>query len=162
MRRKWFLLLTFATGAVVGLAAIGSADDDAKESKATADQAKTPLQKVMVKMDEQLKAIQKVSSSAARFKKSNKKELVPLAKELIKEGAETKKFTGPAEELKKPRKKWEEYSDQYVVVAEEMLKIVEHGDYQEVRKGLKNLDLSCSNCHGMFRPKSGGDDFGNP
>ena len=127
------------------------------------DKAKSPLQKIMNKMEDQTKAIQKVASSAARFKKAGKgKDIVPAAEELVKLGKATRKFTEPAVTQKKPQKKWDEYTDQYILASEEMGKVAKKGDFQEVRKALKSLDLSCSNCHGLFRPKTGGDDFGTP
>jgi cytochrome c556 len=164
MLRKWVLMLTFATGAVAGLAAIGSAAaDDAKEAKDAAVRAKTPLQKVMVKMDAQLKAIQKVSSSAARFKKSaSGKDVTAAAEELVKLGAETRKFTEPAVAQKKPQQKWEDYTDLYVAASKDMAKVAKKKDFSEIRQAYKLLDSSCTNCHGLFRPKTGGDEFGGP
>ena len=162
MLRKWVLLLTSAAGAIACLAAVAWVAGDAREAKAAADeQAKSPLQKIMVKMDEQTKAIQKVSSSLARFKKAGSgQDLVPAAEQLAKLGEDTRKFTEPAEAVKKPQQKWDEYTDQYILAAGEMAKAAKKKDFQEIRKAFKSLDQACTNCHGLFRPKTGGDEFG--
>lgn len=151
--------------AVACLAAVAwAAGDEPKGDPAPGDSAaKTPLQKIMIRMEDQTKAIQKVASSPARFKKAGSgKDIVPAAEELLQLGKDSRKFTEPAEKQKKPQKRWDEYTDQYIVASEAMIKVAKKKDYQEVRKALKALDLSCSNCHGLFRPKKGGDEFDTP
>ena len=163
MLRNRVLPLTFATGVVACLAALTSAADDAGKAPGAGDTPKSPLQKAMVKMEDQTKAIRAVSTSPGRFKKSAQgKELVKAAEDLITLSTETRKYTEPAETLKKPQAKWEEYADQCLAASKEMAAVTKKKDYAGVRKALKELDNACTNCHGLFRPKTGGDEFGNP
>ena len=149
MIRKWVLLLPFATGVIACVAAVSSFAGDEKATTGAGDQAKTPLQKIMNKMDDQTKAILKAASSAARFKKSGSgPEILNAAEELVKYGEETRKFTEPAETQKKPQKKWDEYTDLYIAAIEEMGKAARKKDFNQIRKAFKTLDSSCSNCHG--------------
>ncbi len=158
MSRKWVLLLSVALGTAAGLAAVSSVAADDTDAKA---KAKSPIQKLMIKMEEQTKAIQATISSPARFKKAGSgKDIAPAAEELVKMGKENGKFTEPAVSQKKPQQKWVEYNAAFVLASEEMIKSAKKKDYQDLRKALKSLDSSCSNCHGLFRPKTGGDEFG--
>lgn len=163
MLRNRVVLLASAAGVVACLAAVSSVADDAGKSAAADAAAKSPLQKGMVKMEDQTKAIRAVSTSPGRFKKSAQgKDLVLAAEDLVRLSKETRKFTEPAVALKKPQAKWEEYADQCLAASQEMVGASRKKDYAGVRKALKELDNSCTNCHGLFRPKTGGDEFGNP
>ena len=43
-----------------------------------------------------------------------------------------------------------------------MATVARKNDYPAIKKAFKDLDNSCTNCHGLFRPKTGGDEFGSP
>lgn len=123
------------------------------------DEEKSPLAKIMVKIDEQTKAIGAACSSTAKFKASGKgKPIPPAAVTLAELGKETRKFTEPAEQMKQPIAKWNAMTDEYIVVAKAMEKAGKRGNLPEILKAYKALNNSCSNCHGAFRPKVG-DDF---
>ncbi len=163
MLRNRLLSVTLTAGAVACLAAVASVADGAGKAPSAADAAKTPLQKAMVKMEDQTKAIRALTTSPGRFRKSaGGKTIVTGAEDLVKLAKETRGYTEPAEKLKKPQSKWEEYADQCLAASREMADVARKNDYNGVRKALKDLDNSCTSCHGLFRPKTGGDDFGSP
>src|SRR4051794_6551973 len=102
MLRDRILLLTLAAGATACLAAVSSLADDAGTAPSAADAVKTPLQKAMVKMEDQAKAIRALTTSPGRFKKAAAgKEVAKGAEDLVKLSKETRKYTEPASALKK-------------------------------------------------------------
>ena len=149
MSRKWAVFAVTAA-CVVGLGALRSWAGDDKE--------KSPLGKIMVKMEEETKAIRDVTASAAKFKKVGAKGIGPAAAKLVEYGKESKKFKEPAEEQKQPLAKWNAMSDEYVTASEGIAKAAEKGELRDLRKAVTALEKTCTNCHGAFRPKTG-DDF---
>ena len=57
--------------------------------------------------------------------------------------------------MKKPYDKWVDMSDRYVNAADEVAKAARKGDLFGTRKAWSALNLTCSNCHGAFRPEVG-------
>ncbi|MCA1685181.1 MAG: cytochrome c, partial [Planctomycetia bacterium] len=135
-----------------------AADDPPKSASG---KEKTPLQTIMIKMEDQTKAVRSLTSSAARFKKAGQgKGILPAAEALVKLAGRTRKFTEPAEVQKKTRKKWDEFTDQHLLASGRLVEVARKNDFAGIRQALKGVDNSCTNCHGLFRPKTGGDDFG--
>ncbi len=150
MSRKWAVFAVTA-GLVAGLGALRSrAADDGKE--------KSPLAKIMVKVEAETKAIGDVTASAAKFKKTGAERIGPAAEKLVEYGKETRKFTEPAEAQKQPIAKWNAMTDEYIAASEKMSKAAKKGELRDLRKAMTDLNKTCTNCHGAFRPKTG-DDF---
>jgi cytochrome c556 len=148
MSRKWFALALTA-GGIAGLGLIpGRAEDEVK----------SPLAKVMVKIDDHTKSVGAICSSTSKFKSAgNGKEIIPAAEALIELGKETRKFP-PPEAAKQPLAKWKAMTEEYITASQVLDKAAKKGNLPDIRKAFKSLNNTCSNCHGAFRPKAG-DDF---
>jgi cytochrome c556 len=150
MLRKWATL-----AAIAGSIAWAIAGAPASRSRAGDDQDK-PLKKLMKTIDARTKSIRDAMSSVAKFKKAgNGKDLVPIAGEIARLGKETREFKEPSEAMKKPYEKWVDMNDRFVAAAGEVARAAGKGDLVGTRKAWSSLNLSCSNCHGAFRPEVG-------
>jgi cytochrome c556 len=145
MSRTWAIMI-FAAGTVAVLAvATTRADDD--------DEAKSPLAKIMKKIDSETKAIKAATATNKRFKESGKsKDVVASAKTLIDLGKQTRKFEEPSKKMNKPFEKWTDLTDRYIHAAEAIIQVAQKGDINGTRKAYTSLNNACSNCHGAFRP----------
>src|SRR4051794_7880794 len=131
--------------AIAGMPASRAGDDPDK-----------PLKKLMKTIDARTKTIRDATSTTAKFKGAgNGKDLVPVADELAKLGKETRGFKEPSEATKKPYDKWVDMNDRFVAAAGEVAKAARKGDLFGTRKAWSALNLTCSNCHGAFRPEVG-------
>jgi cytochrome c556 len=146
MLRRWVVLAVVAS-CVASLAA----------SVSIAGDKNSPLAKIMKKIDAESKKIRDATSAAPKFKKAQK-EVAASAEQLTKLGKQTREFKEPAEQQKKPFEKWTGFTDQYLTASQEIAKASAKGDLAAAKKGWTNLNNSCSNCHGAFRPEVG-DDF---
>lgn len=150
MMRKWAILAA-VSGSVV-LAIAGAA---VQVSRAGDDEDK-PLKKLMKKIDASTKSIRDATKSVVTFKKAgNGKDIAKVATELAKLGKETRGFKEPSEKMKKPYDKWVDMNDRFVAAADELAQTAGKGDLIGTRKAWSALNLSCSNCHGEFRPEVG-------
>ena len=151
MVSKWSAL-ALSAGCIAGLVALQTrAEDDDKE--------KSPLARIMVKIDQQTKAVGKICSSTDKFKASgNGKAILPAAESLAELGKESRKFTEPSEAMKQPIAKWNAMTDEYIAASKALGAVAKKGNLADIRKAFKGLNTTCSNCHGAFRPKAG-DDF---
>jgi cytochrome c556 len=151
MLRRWAILAA-VTGpialAIAGVPASGAGDD-----------ADKPLKKLMKTVDAKTKAIRDATYSVTKFKKAgNGKDVAAAAAEVAKIAKQTREFKEPSEAMKKPYEKWLSMNDQFVAAAAEVVQAAGKGDFTGTRKAVAALTLSCSNCHGAFRPEVG-DDF---
>ena len=146
MLRKWVVLIV-SCGCVAGLVAgrVHAGDKD------------TPLSKIMKKIDAETKKVREGTKSRLSFKKAGK-QIVTASERLKTLGDETRPFTEPAEKQKQPAAKWLDMTDKFIEATDGMAKAAAKGDFDSATKAWKRLDLSCSNCHGAFRPEVG-DDF---
>ena len=148
MLHKWAIL-----AAVAGSVAWTMAG--APASRAGDDEDK-PLKKLMKAIDAKTKSIRDATSTTAKFKGAgNGKDLVPIASEIAKLGKETRGFKEPSEAMKKPYDKWVDMNDRFVSAADELAQAAGKGNLFNTRKAWSNLNQSCSNCHGAFRPEVG-------
>ena len=149
MLSKWSALALSAS-CIAGLGAFQTRAED---------EEKSPLAKIMVKVDLQTKAVGKICSSTATIKEPGSSKAIGLAAEALAElGKQTKPFTEPAEAAKQPVAKWNAMTEEYIAASKALGKASKKGTPAEIRKAFKGLNTACSNCHGAFRPKSG-DDF---
>src|SRR3954447_18267836 len=148
MLRKWAILAATAGSivwATAGTPVLRAGDEPEK-----------PLKKLMKSIDAKTKTIRDATSSVANFRKSsNGKDLAPIATEIATLGKETRGFKEPSETMKKPYEKWVDMNDRFVTAADEVAQAARKGDLFGTRKAWSTLNLTCSNCHGAFRPEVG-------
>ena len=141
MSRTWASMI-FAAGtvAVLSVAATRAEDDD---------ETKSPLAKIMKKIDTETKAIKAATATNKGFKESGKsKGIVASAKTLIDLGKQAHKFEEPSKKMNKPFEKWTDLTDRYITAAEEIIQVAQKGDINGTRKAYTALNNTCSNCHG--------------
>ncbi|MDR3639492.1 MAG: cytochrome c [Isosphaeraceae bacterium] len=148
------LTLSAAAGAVavaslvVAVGASLAGDDDAKE--------KSALAKMMIKIDKDTKLVREGTKSLTKFKKANSgKDVAKAAGEIAKYAKEFRDMKEPSEKMKKPFSKWTDLTDRYETAARDMEKAAAKGDFAASQKAWNPLYVSCSNCHGAFRPEVG-------
>lgn len=150
MIRRFVMLgaVTAAVASVSLLLAVGAslAGDD--------DSDKSPLAKMMKKIDVHTKIVRDGTKSRTRFTK-NSKDIAKAAAELAKYAKEFRDMKGPSEKMKQPFAKWTDLTDRYEVASKDMEKLALKGDFPGSQKAWKTLDNTCSNCHGAFRPEVG-------
>ncbi len=150
------LLLTIDAAPWPGSRAGGAEKEKEKEQAKVKDRdADKPksLKILMKKIDASNKALCAATATVAAFKKSgNGKEIAASATEMGRLGKETRGFKEPSEAMKKPYDKWVDMNDRFVAAAEELAQIASKGDLVGSRKAYSTLNLTCSNCHGAFRP----------
>jgi cytochrome c556 len=147
MFRTWARLsITAGTVASVLLAVAATrAQDD--------DEAKSPLARIMKKIDTETRAIKAATATNKSFKESGKsKAVVASARVLIDLGKQARKFEEPSKKMNKPFDKWTDLTDRYITAAGELIPVAEKGDINATRKAYTSLNNTCSNCHGAFRP----------
>jgi hypothetical protein len=132
----------------LALGASAAAGDDDKE--------KSPLAKLMVKIDAKTKLIREGTKSLTKFKKAGGgKDVAKAAAELASYTKEFRDVKEPSEKMKKPFSKWTDLADRYETAAKDMEKAASKGDFTASQKAWNPLYASCSNCHGAFRPEVG-------
>jgi len=136
-----------AVSLVLAVGASLAGDDDADKS---------PLAKLMKKIDGQTKLVRDGTKSLTKFKKaSGGKDVAKAAAELAKYTKEFRDLKEPSEKMKKPLAKWTDLADRYEAAAKDMEKAASKGDFAASQKAWNPLYASCSNCHGAFRPEVG-------
>jgi len=144
MGRRVVLLSVVAGLVAMGIA--GAADEDEK----------SPLAKLMLKIDKETKLIRAGTKSRARFKSAqNGKDIAKVAGALAKYTKDFRDLKGPSEKMKKPFAKWTDLADRFEAAAKDMEKAASAGDFAAAQKAWNPLYASCSNCHGAFRPEVG-------
>lgn len=140
LRRR--IVLSLAVGALVVSAAWAD------------DEEKSPLAKIMKKIDADFKSVRDATSTNAKFKNSGKgKKIIPTAKSLAALGKETRPFKDPSVKMKKPYDKWTDLVDRYLTATDDLIAAAQKGNLDGSRKAIAALNNSCSNCHGAFRPQ---------
>ncbi len=149
MFRRCVLLSTAACAVALALLTAGG-------SFAGDDEDKSPLAKMMKKIDVQTKLIREGTKSLTKFKKANNgKDVAKAAAELAKFTKDFRDMKEPSEKMKKPFAKWTDLADRYDAAAKDMEKAANKGDFTASQKAWNPLFVSCSNCHGAFRPEVG-------
>ena len=147
MLRTWALLSV--TAVTFALLVIGA-------SRADDDDDKSPLAKIMVKIDKETKAIKNATATREKFKAAgNGKAILDSTKVLVEKGKETRKFEEPSKKMKKPLATWVDMTDRYLTSVGELSQAAKKGDLVASRKAYTALNVTCSNCHGAFRPEVG-------
>jgi cytochrome c556 len=143
-------------GATTGAVALASLALAAGASRAQDDDPdKSPLAKLMKKIDSETKRVREGTKSITKFKKANNgKDVAKAAAQLVKFAPEFRDVKGPSEKMKKPFSKWTDLADRYLTAAKDMEKAASKGDFTAAQKAWQPLYVSCSNCHGAFRPEA--------
>lgn len=141
------VVLLSVVAALAPLWIVGAAADDDEKS---------PLAKLMLKIDKDTKLIREGTKSRAKFKNAhNGKDIAKAAGTLAKSTKEFRDLKGPSEKMKKPFAKWTDLADRFETAAQDMEKAASAGDFTAAQKAWNPLYVSCSNCHGAFRPEVG-------
>lgn len=141
-------------GAVTGAVALASLVLAVGASIAAEE--KSELAKLMIKIDKETKRIREGTKSLTKFRKADSGKDVAKSAALL--ASWTKNFRDvkePSEKMKKPFSKWTDLSDRYETAAKDMEKAALKGDFAAAQKAWNPLYVSCSNCHGAFRPEVG-------
>lgn len=141
-------------GAVTGAVALASLV--LAMGASIAAEEKSELAKLMIKIDKETKRIREGTKSLTKFRKAGSGKDVAKAAALL--ASWTKDFRdvkAPSEKMKKPFAKWTDLSDRYETAAKDMEKAASKGDFAAAQKAWNPLYVSCSNCHGAFRPEVG-------
>ena len=150
MVRLWTTLaVTLCTAALLTVGAAVSAAQEGKD---------TPLARLMRKVEDQTKVIRDGVKTAPRFRKAAK-EIATSAHALAQLGQETRPFTEPAQEFKKPQEYWNQLTDGFIEASQAMAKAADASDFITARKVWISLNNTCTNCHGAFRPSTEDEPF---
>jgi len=156
MNRKWIGFAVVATlVAASGLASRLSVAQDQKNH----DEPKTPLGKIMEKVQKLNIALNRTTGTAERFKKAQKDvekdaaELAELAK-LAKDGKPLKQaYLKNAKNESAPQKKWDDIMDAFAKTSKDLADAAakEGADQKKVKKQFQLVKKTCSDCHTVFR-----------
>lgn len=150
MLHRWTTLaVTTGTAALLTVGVV-LADDKVRKD--------TPLARIMRQVDEETKVVRDGVKTIVRFRKTAK-EVSASSTSLAKLAEESRPFTEPAKEFKKPQELWGQLTDKLVEASGEMAKAAEKGDFNEARKAWTSLNNTCTNCHGAFRPSNEDEPF---
>ena len=150
MVRAWTMLaVTLSTAALLTVGVALAAAQEGKD---------TPLAMLMRKVEDQTKVIRDGVKTAPRFRKSAK-EISASATALVQLAKETRPFTEPAKEFKKPQVYWEQLTDTFTEASDAMAKAADAADFITARKVWISLNNTCTNCHGAFRPSTEDEPF---
>jgi cytochrome c556 len=142
--RKIFTVVaaSAAVGILLGLSSVVAQDDN-----------DSPLHKLMTKVQQNDTTILKGTRTAVNYKKQ-KDDVVKAAEELAKLGKESRKFTEPAKEKKKPQKDWEDKSDAFVKEVEAFAGTLANKDTDQVKAkaAYKAVKQKCADCHDIYKP----------
>jgi cytochrome c556 len=151
MVRTWTrLAATLGTAALLTVGAALAADKKTGKD--------TPLAKIMKKIDAETKVVREGVKTAPKFK-NTAREIAASSEALAELAKETRPFTEPALEFKKPQEKWTELADGLGEASAGMAKAAGSGDFFEAKRAWISLNNTCTNCHGAFRPSTEDDPF---
>jgi cytochrome c556 len=145
MKRKWAVLAFTSVFSALAVTAISFADDDEK----------SPLHKVMEKVQADNSKITKGVRNAVMFKKSQK-DVVAAAEDLVKQAKEAKPLDEGAKKtagVEKAAEKWASLSDDFIKEAEEFAKFVVKDDVKQeaAKDAYKKVSKTCGACHDIFK-----------
>jgi cytochrome c556 len=147
MNRKWLAFplsagIMLVLGLVAGPRIQGGFDD------------KTPLGKIMEKMNKHNSTIIKGTRSQVYFAKS-RKDVEKSAKEIVKFAKEAKPIKDAVAKAKiaEPQKKWDEYMDELIKSSAKLGEISAKlaAVYDDAKKAFTVVKKACADCHTDFR-----------
>jgi len=142
MTTKRKLAVLAGTMVATALASIGFAAQDDE----------SPLHKAMEKVQIANSTILKGVRNPVQFKKSQA-DVVAAAKELVALGKESREYTEPAKEQKKPVETWHELMDKMITEAGSFAEEADKkdADQREVKTAYRKVQATCTACHDVFR-----------
>jgi cytochrome c556 len=139
MLRK-FAFLAVAMMAVAGFSLAADDDDE------------SPTKKLMSKINNQHRTIQKATRNATEYKKGSAG-IPKAAEEIVKLAKEARDLKEPAEVAKKPLKDYQKSMDEMIKATEELSKLVAKAGTTQIqaKDAYNTYNKTCTACHEVFK-----------
>ena len=106
----------------------------------------------MEKVNKTHNSLRNAVKTPVAYKKAGTKQILEDAEALLKQAKESRDFTEPAKEQKKPQKEWTDATDVMIKTTGEFIEVIKADKGPaEAKKALVPVTKSCSDCHAIFR-----------